>query len=797
MPPISRSLTALAAVAGLASPALATWSIVLVDLRTGEVAVGSATCLTNFDLRANTPVLLPGVGGAAAQSAVDSTGQNRVFIRDRLALGTAPADILTQLATFDTQHQSRQYGIVDAQGRAASFSGTGDGAYAGGATGQFSYFYAGQGGTIAYAIQGNVLTGAPVVDRAVQAVITTDGDLAARLMAGMQAAREMGGDGRCSCNPTLPTSCGSPPPSFTKAAHIGYMLVARLGDREGSNGVYRSGSGTVDVALRDLGTDGLPDLLATNQSTNTLAVLANITPPSRPFPMFGPAPTTYAIGGSARGMAVGDVTGDGRIDVLVADATNGAAKLLRGNASGAFDAPVTFGAGLTPRAVAAGDFDGQFGLDYAVACFDGSAVSVRLSDGLGGFGPVSVVPVDAGPIDIVATNLIGGPAVDLAVACRTASRLAILTGDGAGNFTPTLSMQTAGPPVAVAAADLDGDGDTDLVIVSDTGQLVQVFLNQGGGAFTPTTYALGFTGADVAIGDVNGDGSRDLVVSGSSRFATFFGNGAGAFTLNRTYTVAAAVAGVALADMDGDGDLDVALACTGVSSVLTVKNYGPGPMAGVFNDGIGCATGDYFLNFNVAFQTAASPDPVLQLQALYDQWRAALVGHADAVQSSVSISPPYLPSDSASVATMTIRLRDWHGDAATAPVTSLLVTPAPGFPAVCTIGTPASQGGGVYTVPLTAGAAAGLERLRIVLSDGARPVQLTPDASLSEYTGTCYANCDGSINPPLLSMLDFTCFLQRFGAGEPYANCDGSTAAPVLNVADFGCFLRRFAAGCP
>ena len=61
----------------------------------------------------------------------------------------------------------------------------------------------------------------------------------------------------------------------------------------------------------------------------------------------------------------------------------------------------------------------------------------------------------------------------------------------------------------------------------------------------------------------------------------------------------------------------------------------------------------------------------------------------------------------------------------------------------------------------------------------------------------CYANCDASASPPLLNVADFTCFLQRFAAGDAYANCDGSSVAPVLNVADFSCFLGRFAAGCP
>ena len=60
----------------------------------------------------------------------------------------------------------------------------------------------------------------------------------------------------------------------------------------------------------------------------------------------------------------------------------------------------------------------------------------------------------------------------------------------------------------------------------------------------------------------------------------------------------------------------------------------------------------------------------------------------------------------------------------------------------------------------------------------------------------CYANCDTSMSGPVLSVADFTCFLQRFAAGDAYANCDQSTGAPALNVADFTCFLQRFAAGC-
>ena len=122
----SRSLAVVSACAllGVAGSAQATWSILLVDTRTGEIALGSATCLTGFDLRANTPVIVTGVGAATAQSFVDSSGRNRVRIRDGLALGLTPAEILADLSTFDPGHQTRQYGIVDTTGLAGTFSGT-------------------------------------------------------------------------------------------------------------------------------------------------------------------------------------------------------------------------------------------------------------------------------------------------------------------------------------------------------------------------------------------------------------------------------------------------------------------------------------------------------------------------------------------------------------------------------------------------------------------------------------------------------------------------------------------------
>jgi hypothetical protein len=72
------------------------------------------------------------------------------------------------------------------------------------------------------------------------------------------------------------------------------------------------------------------------------------------------------------------------------------------------------------------------------------------------------------------------------------------------------------------------------------------------------------------------------------------------------------------------------------------------------------------------------------------------------------------------------------------------------------------------------------------------------DLGANEFQGvTCYGNCDGSTEAPVLNVGDFVCFLGRFAAGDPWANCDYSTTPPVLNAADFVCFQARYAEGCP
>lgn len=226
-PSIGVLVGALLLLFGTTAPAAATWSIAVADTDTQEVAVASATCVTGIDLRAELATVRVGVGAGAAQSQLDSQGTRRRVMWDGLIAGQSSSVIMQQLAGLSGS-SIHQNGLADTGGDSATFSGSGTFAHSSGVTGQI--------GTLHYAIQGNILTGRPVIDMAETALRNpANGDLPGRLMAAMEAARAMGGDGRCSCSPSAPTACGAPPASFTKSADVGFLIVARFGDGDDGN----------------------------------------------------------------------------------------------------------------------------------------------------------------------------------------------------------------------------------------------------------------------------------------------------------------------------------------------------------------------------------------------------------------------------------------------------------------------------------------------------------------------------------------------------------------------------------
>lgn len=222
------------------SPAFATWSVIAIDARTGQVIIASATCVQQAGFPRREPngsrdlmdvqaVIVPGVGVAACQAGVDNTRENQMLVYNEMKKGTPPADILAMLKK-DPNVERRQFGIlafpnggtITARNNRAGFNGSGNS--------QSSLFFGGQvGPDIFYQVQGNTLLGDQVMHMAALAFTRASGTLADRVMAAMEAADANGGDHRC--------NCGSNPMEFVpcdnKTAHVAYIAIAEKNDQTG------------------------------------------------------------------------------------------------------------------------------------------------------------------------------------------------------------------------------------------------------------------------------------------------------------------------------------------------------------------------------------------------------------------------------------------------------------------------------------------------------------------------------------------------------------------------------------
>lgn len=222
--------TLLVAAALLATPtsAFATWSIIAVDQDTGRVSMGTASCvdnLTDREFRTFTSVIVPGIGVAACQAAVDRTYKIQSFIYDEIKKGTDPKVILEKLAKDDPDFQRRQLAILDLKGRGAAHTGLDNSYVAQDVQGQVP------GTRIFFSVQANSMRAGKVVPNAAQAFLRTKGALTDRVMAAMDAADGSGGDARCTC-PPYPTDGAAPAiPCNNKTAHAGWIIMATPGDK--------------------------------------------------------------------------------------------------------------------------------------------------------------------------------------------------------------------------------------------------------------------------------------------------------------------------------------------------------------------------------------------------------------------------------------------------------------------------------------------------------------------------------------------------------------------------------------
>jgi hypothetical protein len=250
----------------LPSTASATWSVLAVDRSTGRVVIAAASCVNTTDeaMKTAIAVVVPGKGVATCQAAADGTRQNQTLVFSELQKGTDPRQIIEMLSA-DPAFQSRQFGILDLQGRGAGHTGLANGYVAQHVSGQVP------GTEIFYAIQANIMRPGLVVPNAVQAFIRAKGAITDRVMAAMDAADGSGGDSRCTCPPWPADGTPPPIPCDGRTSHVAFILMAEPTDRNGDS--YNNGAYALYLTVSQPGPKNGPNQITAGENLNPMKTL--------------------------------------------------------------------------------------------------------------------------------------------------------------------------------------------------------------------------------------------------------------------------------------------------------------------------------------------------------------------------------------------------------------------------------------------------------------------------------------------------------------------------------------------
>ena len=380
------------------------------------------------------------------------------------------------------------------------------------------------------------------------------------------------------------------PTSEEMCRQFGSSVNVLLGNGDGSFQQftrYATGTGSVSLVVGDFNHDGRPDLAATNICSDPSCVASSVSILLGKGDGTFQAHVDYVTGLAPIGIAVGDLNGDGKADLVTGDFYD-AVSVLLGKGDGTFQTHVdnllsclpdsTF---CAPEAVAIADFNGDHKPDLATADYYGMRVSIFLGNGDGTFQPPSdqLKFLLSNPSMIEAADLDGDGNIDLVVNDQSnniADAIAVLPGKGDGTFPQKLGYRTGvigggQTPCSIAIADFNGDQKLDIANCNAGGNSVTVVLGNGDETFSYTrAWGTGDGPRGIAVGDFNGDGKEDIAATNQldNTVSVLLGNGDGTF-YGRPDADWFAGAIPAVADFNGDGKVDL-LTSGGVYSTLSL-----------------------------------------------------------------------------------------------------------------------------------------------------------------------------------------------------------------------------------